>query len=286
MCIVQSIKKAYRISMILNRTLSFLACLLACLFSAQHTHADIAITDTPHVKVRLLEGAQNPKTGDRLAGLAITLAPEFKTYWRHAGDSGIPPRFDESGSSNLQSLSIAWPMPHRFGEPPMESIGYKDDVLLPLTLKPIDPKKPITLVLKLDFAICSTICIPAQAKLAKVMEGKGTDQNLIKSWQAKVPQKVSAAADKGPRLTASLSKSEKNESVLTLTLSRTKTQDVELFLDHENHMMAVPFKTGPETFEVPLGKGQSGPQAPTVTATVRDGQQSYEMPLDLSAVKP
>ena len=45
------------------------------------------------------------------------------------------------------------------------SIGYKGDVILPLRVVPQDAGKPVTLRLKLDYAVCEKLCVPAKAKL-------------------------------------------------------------------------------------------------------------------------
>ena len=34
--------------------------------------------------------------------ISFDLAPDWKTYWRSPGDTGIPPLFDWSGSENLR----------------------------------------------------------------------------------------------------------------------------------------------------------------------------------------
>ena len=49
------------------------------------------------VAARILPGWERPD-GTRIIGVELTLAPGWKTYWRAPGDSGIPPRFDWSGS--------------------------------------------------------------------------------------------------------------------------------------------------------------------------------------------
>ncbi len=115
--------------------------------------------------VRLLAGA---RTGDVLdGGVEIKLAPGWKTYWRYPGDSGVPPRFDWSGSENLAGVDISWPAPHRFNDGDgAYSIGYKHDVILPFHATPKDPTKPVALRLQLDFAVCEKICQPAHAEAA------------------------------------------------------------------------------------------------------------------------
>ena len=60
--------------------------------------------------------------------------------------------------------TVKWPAPHRFSDDGGQSIGYKDHVILPLSIVPADPGKPVMLRLDLDYAICEKLCVPAEAK--------------------------------------------------------------------------------------------------------------------------
>src|SRR5712671_6655034 len=99
-----------------------------------------------------------------LAGVEIRLNPGWKTYWRYPGDSGVPPRFDFAGSQNVKAVEVLWPAPRRLPEAGLDTIGYDRDVILPLRVTPQDPAKPVTLQVKLDYAICEKLCVPAQTK--------------------------------------------------------------------------------------------------------------------------
>src|SRR5690349_4532496 len=80
--------------------------------------------------IRLIPG---PVVGDgHKAGLEIHLEPGWKTYWRNPGDSGVPPSFDWSKSTNLADVTVSWPAPERLEDEGGTSIGYKHDVVLPL----------------------------------------------------------------------------------------------------------------------------------------------------------
>lgn len=93
-------------------------------------------------------------------GLDITLQDGWYTYWRMAGDNGLPPKFDWSGSANVKRVDIAWPAPARFTLMDMHSFGYRDHVLLPLTVTPENPAQPVKLDVKLDMVVCHEICVP------------------------------------------------------------------------------------------------------------------------------
>jgi DsbC/DsbD-like thiol-disulfide interchange protein len=117
-----------------------------------------------HSRVRLVSGG--PDQGRLLAGVEIVLDPGFKTYWRNPGESGLPPRFDWSGSTNVQAVELKWPRPERSEDPTGVSFGYHGGVTFPVVIRPRDPAKPVGLALSVDYGICRDICIPAHAELA------------------------------------------------------------------------------------------------------------------------
>lgn len=100
--------------------------------------------------------------GTHIAALKIALAPGWKTYWRAPGDAGIPPMIDWSGSANLKTMMPAWPTPQVFSQNGMNSVGYKNDLVLPIVLSPQDPGQPIALRGDMQIGICSDICVPAE----------------------------------------------------------------------------------------------------------------------------
>ncbi|ALG73876.1 hypothetical protein VY88_22610 [Azospirillum thiophilum] len=101
--------------------------------------------------------------GDRTtvpAGLQLQLKVGWKTYWRSPGDAGLPPRMDWSGSANVKSVAVRWPVPHRFSTLGIETLGYKGDIVLPLTVTVERPGEPVTLHGRIDLLVCSDICVP------------------------------------------------------------------------------------------------------------------------------
>lgn len=155
-------------------------------------------SDSGKAQVRLMVAGTatgNPATFLR-AGVEIRLERGWHTYWRHAGDAGMPPRFDWSGSDNLADAEVDWPAPVRIAvEDGIESIGYKDSVLLPLRLRPRDPARPVSVRLKLDFGMCEKICIPASSELAlDVPAGGGRASPALDAAEARVPKKAAPGA--------------------------------------------------------------------------------------------
>lgn len=93
-------------------------------------------------------------------GLKIDLNKNWKTYWRLPGNAGLKPLFTFDKSENVFAAKIMWPSPIIFGEDNLWSIGYKDSVLLPLEVTPIDTSKPIKLEIQADIGLCEDVCIP------------------------------------------------------------------------------------------------------------------------------
>ncbi len=128
------------------------------------------------------------------AGIEIKLQPGWHTYWRYPGDSGVPPRFSFSGSDNLQAAKVLYPAPLLITDETGHSIGYTNRVTFPVRVTPRQPGKPVTLRLKIDYAVCDKLCIPAEgeAELTLAADPSAKDAELTAA-EARVPKQVSAA---------------------------------------------------------------------------------------------
>lgn len=147
--------------------------------------------------VRLIAGANAkgaPNDSPLRAGIEIKLQPGWHTYWRYPGDSGVPPRFSFAGSDNIKSATVRFPAPVLFVDGGGQSIGYKDTVVFPVTIVPKDPAKPVTARLKIDYAVCEKLCIPAEGKAElPLAAAPSTQEAALKEAEGRVPKKVDAA---------------------------------------------------------------------------------------------
>ncbi|WP_442000086.1 protein-disulfide reductase DsbD domain-containing protein [Microvirga sp. 2TAF3] len=132
--------------------------------------------------------------GQWLSGIEIALDPGFKTYWRSAGDSGLPPRFDWSGSDNVASADIKWPAPSRHEDAGGAAYVYHDRVILPVLVKPMDETKPIKLSLSVDYGVCKDICIPAHADIVLPLNGDQEQKAILEKVQASLPRSQALGA--------------------------------------------------------------------------------------------
>jgi DsbC/DsbD-like thiol-disulfide interchange protein len=116
-----------------------------------------------HSAVRLLAGSRSGAV--LLGGVAFQLDPGWKTYWRTPGDSGVPPRFDFSKSDNVEAVTVLWPAPRKFPDGAGgHSLGYMNQVVLPLRIVAKSTDKPVTLRATISYAVCHDICIPVEAE--------------------------------------------------------------------------------------------------------------------------
>jgi DsbC/DsbD-like thiol-disulfide interchange protein len=163
-------------------------------------------TTKTETKARLVAGSLNGKPA---AALQIELAPGWKTYWRFPGDAGgVPPMFDWTKSDNVASADVSYPVPTRFVEKGGDTLGYKDAVAFPITIKPKDASQPVSLKLALDYGVCREVCVPVEAELAIVIAPDASNALPVDVLAAieRVPRTADKRRPSDPRLVGSVTK--------------------------------------------------------------------------------
>ncbi|MCR8548113.1 hypothetical protein M4578_09750 [Salipiger sp. P9] len=174
--------------------------LAACLALSTPARAD----DPVHAELR--PGWRLPN-GDHMAALHLTLAPGWKTYWRAPGEAGIPPVFDWRGSRNTEAVEVLWPTPHVFWQSGMRSVGYKNELVLPLRITP-DRSGDIALETEMQLGLCNDICLPHTLRIRATLPATlGTPDPMIASALASAPFSEREAAVKQVRCKVSPAKS-------------------------------------------------------------------------------
>jgi DsbC/DsbD-like thiol-disulfide interchange protein len=135
----------------------------------------------------VLGGWQTP-SGSRMVALRIALDAGWKTYWRAPGDAGIPPQFNFAASQNVAGVTFFWPTPEVFDQNGMRSVGYDDELILPIEIVPTDPAKPINLAADLDFGICQEICVPVSLAVSADLDGPGAPDPMIRAALSDRPE--------------------------------------------------------------------------------------------------
>ena len=145
--------------------------------------------------IRLVAGANKSGETPLKAGIEMKLLSGWHTYWRYPGDSGVPPRFDFSGSGNLKSAKVLYPAPQLHSDEAGQTIGYNESVIFPVEVTPKEPGKPVDLKLKIDYAVCEKLCVPAEGTAAlSLAPGASAQDAAVQTAFAKVPQHIDSAA--------------------------------------------------------------------------------------------
>ncbi len=147
----------------LRAALGFAATLLVSSFAVEARAQDASPWQKDgHSAVRLLAGSRSGAV--LLGGIAFQLQPRWKSYWRTPGDSGVPPRFDFSKSDNVEAVTVLWPAPKKFDDGAGGvSLGYHDQIVLPLRIVAKNVDKPVALRAEVNYAVCEKLCIPVEA---------------------------------------------------------------------------------------------------------------------------
>ncbi|MDD9876038.1 MAG: protein-disulfide reductase DsbD family protein [Magnetovibrio sp.] len=151
-----------------------------------------AWTETEQTRLRLIAASTTTGAARELRlGLQFELQPGWKVYWRSPGDAGFPPQLDWTGSRNLAAADINWPAPERFSVLGLQTLGYKKQVVLPVTAKTVAADQGADLKARVRYLTCNDICIPYEAKLSlAVPAGPASPSphaHLINRYQATVP---------------------------------------------------------------------------------------------------
>jgi DsbC/DsbD-like thiol-disulfide interchange protein len=189
---------------------------------------------------RLIAGTRGADAPLR-AGIEIRLKAGWHTYWRYPGDAGVPPQFDFTGSQNLKAVEVRWPVPRRIPEAGLIAIGYDRDVILPLKVTPQDPSKPVTLRLKLNYAICEKLCVPAEAKGELALAGASSTQDApLAAAEARVPRQRSLNEGAGLAVRSVQREAGSNPPRLLIDVAAPGSGPVDLFAEGPTDQWAPP----------------------------------------------
>jgi DsbC/DsbD-like thiol-disulfide interchange protein len=240
-----------------------------------------------HAAVRLLAGSRSGPV--LLGGVAVQLDPGWKTYWRTSGDSGVPPRFDFSKSDNVEAVTVLWPAPTKFDDGAGGfSLGYHDQVVLPLRIVPKTNDKPVTLRANINYAVCEKICIPVEASTELTFASVASTEDSVLFAALDTVPKPASVGDPNP-LTIRDVKREGKSTVLIDVLSP-DARTVNLFVEGPTPDWALPVpklvEHGPPgikrfSFELDGVPPGVNPEGAALKLTLVGGDRSYEFNINL-----
>jgi thiol:disulfide interchange protein len=101
-------------------------------------------------------------------GLLIEHQPQWHTYWKNPGDSGLPTTLAWQLGAGASAGEIAWPTPRRLPVGPLMNYGYEGRLLLPVPVQvaPGFAGEALDVKLAAQWLVCKDVCIPQQGEFA------------------------------------------------------------------------------------------------------------------------
>ena len=112
-------------------------------------------------------------------GLQLIHQPEWHTYWKNSGDSGLATTLQWTLPPGVMAGDIAWPLPHKIRIGNLANYGFEGTALLavPLTITP-DFKPSVSgdldIKLKAAWLVCRKECVPEEGEFALRVPVRGS----------------------------------------------------------------------------------------------------------------
>jgi thiol:disulfide interchange protein DsbD len=126
------------------------------------------VVKTEHVEAELIaEKAAFQAGKPATVGLKLRMEPQWHTYWKNPGDSGLPTKIEWILPEGWKAGPIQWPYPMPLPVGPLMNYGYEDEVVLLTELTPpanaAAGKVPVKA--RAEWLVCKDICIPEKGEL-------------------------------------------------------------------------------------------------------------------------
>ena len=123
------------------------------------------VVQTEQVRAELVAHAPEGVAPHKIVWLGLKLEhiPHWHTYWKNAGDSGLPTTLRWTLPAGVTAGEIDWPAPQRLPIGPLLNFGYEGTVLLPVPVTVsslIENRAMHALKLDADWLVCKIECIP------------------------------------------------------------------------------------------------------------------------------
>ncbi len=144
--------------------------------------ASASVVQTEQVRAELMAFAPDGVGAGKTVwvGLQIAHQPHWHTYWKNAGDSGLPTRLDWSLPAGVSAGEIAWPTPQKINIGSLSNFGYDGTVLLPVPLTigksfaPAPGADNLEVKLAASWLVCKQECVPQDGSFVLQLPLRGS----------------------------------------------------------------------------------------------------------------
>jgi thiol:disulfide interchange protein len=164
-----------------------------------------SVVTTERVRAELMAHAPDGVTPGKQVWVGLQLAhqPEWHTYWKNSGDSGLPTQLQWTLPPGVLAGDIAWPVPKKIPVGNLANYGYEGTVLLPVPLTITPEFKPsllggdLDVKLKASWLICRIECVPEEGEFSLKIPAKSTTAANSAAFQASFAAQPKALAAPG-----------------------------------------------------------------------------------------
>lgn len=177
--------------------MKILIIILLTAFSFQNLVSQKVKDEKNLVKIQLLSELQDAIPGSKFnIALYMKMRKGWHTYWRNAGDSGLPTEIEWDLPEGVKVGEIQWPVPKKINFDDLANYGYEDEVMLivPIELSnDLQVGKELNIKAKVSWLVCKEVCISqdgeASTKIITSEYDVANSKELINEWIKKLPKK-------------------------------------------------------------------------------------------------
>lgn len=143
------------------------------------------------VKAELLTDAGD-FTKPFTVAVRLVIEPDWYTYWKNPGDSGLPIDVEWVLPAGWSADEIRFPVPEKFTHDILITYGYKKEVVLFATINPTGSSRQ-PLKANLDWLVCKESCVKGNAvvslDLRNITATKRAEvRKIVREYRQRLPQ--------------------------------------------------------------------------------------------------
>lgn len=164
-----------------------------------------AVVQTGEVRAELVAHAPDGVHAGATVWLGLLLQhqPQWHTYWKNPGDSGLPTQLQWTLPTGAHVGDIVWPAPQKITIGNLANFGYEGTVLLPVPLVldkswvPDTTTQTLPVRLTASWLVCRETCIPQDGSFALELPLQGSTAShgdAFAAARARAPEPLAGSA--------------------------------------------------------------------------------------------